>query len=129
MAASYLTPQQLAERWSCDETTVQKLCRTGELRAMRLGRAWRIAVAEVERFEDDATERACDEAMAAHAATEPVEMAPRAKQAWHRAAVELDGEYVPVVKGVVPWRSSVIEESASPAGRRGSAAQRETASR
>lgn len=42
--ALFMTPRQVAERWGCDAAHVQRLCRTGRLRAMQLGRrGWRIS--------------------------------------------------------------------------------------
>lgn len=50
--AIYLTPREVAERWSCSARHVRRLCQSGELRAMRLGLdAWRISVAAVEAYE------------------------------------------------------------------------------
>lgn len=53
---TYLTPRQVSERWNCSARHVRRLCASGELRAMRLGlEAWRIAVADVETFEQRKT--------------------------------------------------------------------------
>lgn len=49
--ASYLTPRQVAERWSCSDRKVQRLAQTGELPAMRLGSEWRISLAALEAYE------------------------------------------------------------------------------
>lgn len=50
--ALYLTPRQVAERWSCSARHVRDLIAAGQLRAMRLGLgAWRIAVVDVEAYE------------------------------------------------------------------------------
>lgn len=47
-----MTPREVADRWGCSARQIQRLCQSGELRAMQLGfRKWRIAVAEVERYE------------------------------------------------------------------------------
>jgi excisionase family DNA binding protein len=52
----FLTPRQVAERWGCSPRHVRRLCRSGELRAMRLGQdAWRISMEAVETFEQART--------------------------------------------------------------------------
>lgn len=52
MAAMYLTPRELAERWSCSARHVRRLCGSGALPAMRLGiESWRISLAAVEAYE------------------------------------------------------------------------------
>lgn len=62
MAALYMTPGELAERWHCSPKHVRRLCASGELPSMRLGDLWRISIAAVEDFEQrqtttDATHR------------------------------------------------------------------------
>lgn len=50
--ATFLTPRQVAERWACSTRTVERLCHSGELPAMRLGlHRWRIGLAAVEAYE------------------------------------------------------------------------------
>lgn len=49
--ATFLTAQQVAERWGCSERTVQRLAQTGELPAMRLGSSWRVCLAALEAYE------------------------------------------------------------------------------
>ena len=49
--AIFMTPRQVAERWSCSPRHVRRLCLSGELAAMRLGTDWRISVAAVEAHE------------------------------------------------------------------------------
>lgn len=49
--ALYLTARQVADRWGCSMRQVQRLCTSGELRAMRLGSDWRITTAAVEAYE------------------------------------------------------------------------------
>lgn len=51
MPALFLTTAQLAERWSCDRTTVTARARSGELVGMRLGTDWRFSLAAVEAYE------------------------------------------------------------------------------
>lgn len=47
-----LTVNELAERWRCDRRTVTAAIHAGRLNAFRTGRrVYRIALAEVERFE------------------------------------------------------------------------------
>lgn len=48
----FMSPREVADRWGCSARQVQRLCQAGDLRAMQLGfRKWRIAVTEVERYE------------------------------------------------------------------------------
>ena len=46
-----LTRRELADRWKCDARTVDRLIRNGEFKAIRLGRAVRITLTEILRFE------------------------------------------------------------------------------
>lgn len=101
--AALLTPSQIAAEWGCTPEHVQRLCKRGELRAMKLGkRGWRIAPADLEAFE-------------IHHMQEP-EAAPelniprksRAARPSQPPAVKLDGGYIPVFKGKVPWRREVL---------------------
>lgn len=89
MSALYLTPQQVAERWGFSDEHVQRLCRRGELRAMRSGRSWRISLDAVTAYET----RHTNEPEAAP------EMAP-ALEAPRRATsvggIELPADYEPV---------------------------------
>ena len=45
------SPESLAERWDCGETSVKKLLRDGKLAGFKIGTLWRVTSAEVERFE------------------------------------------------------------------------------
>ena len=45
------SPQTLAERWGCGESTVRNLIRRNELATFRIGTLIRISADEVERFE------------------------------------------------------------------------------
>lgn len=48
---TYFTVKQVAERWACSTAHVTRLCRRGELRAMRVGvRGWRISAEAVEAY-------------------------------------------------------------------------------
>lgn len=46
----YQTVQQLAERLEVAEATVRQWIKGGELRAIDIGKGWRIADADLERF-------------------------------------------------------------------------------
>lgn len=46
----YQTVQQLAERLDVAEATVRQWIKGGELRAIDIGKGWRIADADLERF-------------------------------------------------------------------------------
>ena len=45
------TPQELAERWSCNPHTVYNLINAGELKTFRVGRQIRVTAEEVRRYE------------------------------------------------------------------------------
>lgn len=45
-----LTPKEVAERLAVSETTVHRLVARGELPAIRVGRQWRFAPADVESY-------------------------------------------------------------------------------
>ena len=49
------SPQTLAERWGCGESTVRNLIRRNELATFRIGTLIRISADEVERFECQTT--------------------------------------------------------------------------
>lgn len=49
--APVLTVADIAARWRCGRRAVLERIHKGELRAWHVGRAWRIALAELERFE------------------------------------------------------------------------------
>lgn len=51
MSTPVLTPIQIAERWQCRPDPVRELLDTGKLRGFRVGRRWRCALSEVERYE------------------------------------------------------------------------------
>ena len=46
-----LTVMDIARRWRCGRRAVLERIHKGELRAWHVGRAWRVALAELERFE------------------------------------------------------------------------------
>lgn len=47
----HLTTGEVALRWNISKTTVMRMIKTGELQAMEIHRRVRIALAEVERYE------------------------------------------------------------------------------
>lgn len=51
---SFLTPAELATRWSVTSMTLRRWRKAGKLKAHHLGRGIRFAVAEIERFEAEA---------------------------------------------------------------------------
>lgn len=114
--AAFLTPREVAERWGCHPNHVGRLCASGQLRAMKLGRrGWRIipeALAEYEARQTTAPE--ADDLKAARVARSI------SKALGVSTALDLgaDVEYDPVFSGPVPWRSEVID-AASPAAGRG----------
>jgi excisionase family DNA binding protein len=46
-----LTPKEVAATWAMSETFVTKACRKGQIRAVRIGNAWRIPEASMAAFE------------------------------------------------------------------------------
>jgi excisionase family DNA binding protein len=46
----FYTAKQAADILALSDRTVIRLCQTGELVGARIGRQWRIAIAEIERF-------------------------------------------------------------------------------
>lgn len=95
-----LTAAQVAERWQCSEEHVTRLARRKQLRALKSGRIWRFALADIEAYE-----RAHTSEPEAGGGTRS-ERQGRGTTA--RPAVALDGPYDAVVKGPVPWRSEVV---------------------
>ena len=51
MSEPVLTIMDIATRWKCGRRAVLERIHKGELRAWHVGRAWRVALAELERFE------------------------------------------------------------------------------
>jgi excisionase family DNA binding protein len=87
--SAMLTPAQVAAAWQCSAGHVRKLCRTGALRAMRLGSDWRISEQAVADYEAaNTTERSatlCAVATAAATRRPAVSVMP----------ADLDGELPP----------------------------------
>lgn len=104
----FLTPRQVAERWGCSRRQVQRLCASGELRAMRLGLdAWRIAVADVEAYEQRQTT----------ASTEASNPEPTTREEGRRP-VAVDGftlpaDYEPVFPALWPGHAPRTKKAAS----------------
>lgn len=117
--ATYLTPADVAQRWGCSPEHVQRLCKSGALAAMRLeGRGWRIkpeAVADYEWRHSTAIDGATAARTARQLGAATTTNLP--------PALAVDGDYLMVVPGPVPWRHEVIEAPARPAGRRGGSAR------
>jgi excisionase family DNA binding protein len=53
MTPNYLTPKQAAEYLSVSATTIYKLCQSGELRHVRIGRAIRIRPTDLDNLGSD----------------------------------------------------------------------------
>lgn len=110
-----LTVQQVAAQWACSDETVRRLCRSGALRAMRLGDSYRIPP------------EALDEYRQQHTAAAPITPAPASQPqpATSPAALgplpDLPADYEPVFPEL--WPNHV----ARPATRRGGSATKRTA--
>lgn len=106
--SAMLRPSDLAAQWQCSAGHVRKLCRTGQLRAMRLGSDWRISPEAAAAYEAANTNER--RAMPCGSVT--------AISSRRTAGAALpDGDYVPVFGGAVSWRSTQIQ-AASPSAAR-----------
>lgn len=110
-----LKPADVAERWNCSAAHVRRLCRRGELQAMRLGSDWRISAEAVEAYEAAHT--------TASPAAAPVSQPVRA--ATSPAVLTVVGE----MDGALParWWEKTATTAASPAVRRGGSATKKKA--
>ena len=52
MSDAAFTVERLAERWSCSTDVIYELLRSRKLRGFKVGKAWRISAANVDRFEN-----------------------------------------------------------------------------
>ena len=98
--AAMLRPSDLAAMWQCSAGHIRKLCRTGQLRAMRLGSDWRISPEAVSAYEAANTNER--RAM-------PCDSVTGAATPSRRPALP-EGDYVPVFGGAVAWRTSIVEQ-------------------
>jgi excisionase family DNA binding protein len=57
----YLSPEEIAERFSLQAQTVRLWIRHGKLKAIKLGHLWRISEEELERFIKNSQGGKCDE--------------------------------------------------------------------
>ncbi|MCV7089611.1 helix-turn-helix domain-containing protein [Mycobacterium interjectum] len=46
-----LSAEQLAERWDVKPSTICRRCKDGTIPAFRIGRTWRILIADIEAIE------------------------------------------------------------------------------
>lgn len=46
-----LFADQLAQRWNTTQATVHEWCKSGRIRAFKVGRVWRILLADIEAIE------------------------------------------------------------------------------
>jgi excisionase family DNA binding protein len=97
------TPEELAALWKCSPRTVRDRCQRGEIRAFRVGDLWRIPADAVAEYE------------ARQANRQPATPTVSPLSQTYTSA-DMDGEYVPIVPGVVPWRTEVV--AAAPAAGR-----------
>jgi len=99
---AYLTTTTLAERWSCDPSTIRRIALSGQIERFKLGTEWRFSMAAVEAYEQahtlpiDGADAALD--MIAQDAPTPATYSRRAA----------DDDYEAVFKGPVEWRAEVI---------------------
>lgn len=93
---AFMTPRELAERWSCDPSYVRKLGRSGALPGMRLGTDWRFSLAAIEAYERGHT--------SASAEAGP-ELPPAPKEVTYTTSVDgfaLPADYEPVFADLWP---------------------------
>ena len=112
--AAQLTPAQLAAEWQCSASYVRRLCRTGALRAMRLGSDWRISREAISEYEQRHT------AQAATDATPDVALRQRTPLLL-TALPDLPADYSPVFGDLWP------DHAVRPAARRGGSVNKKTA--
>lgn len=94
-----LTSAQLAVRWQVSPRTVTRMCERGLVPgAFRAGAQWRISVKAIEVHESRGQESAPADAQEQTSTIVTRESLP-----------ETTPTYIPVVKGPVPWRTSVIQ--------------------
>ena len=103
--AGRISAAVVAERLGVSERTVLRMAERREIRALRVGRRWSFDPADVEAFEARHTSEAASERPET-GATAPTPIRPS-----HTPAVALDGPYIPVARGEVPWRQEVIPET------------------
>jgi excisionase family DNA binding protein len=105
-----MTADDVAARWRCSPEHVTRLARSRQLRAMKSGRIWRFRAEDVEAYERAHTsdpEADVDYRTARRLGCSTTTNLP--------PAVALAGDYAPVVKGPVPWRTEVIPPTAAAA--------------
>lgn len=51
MTPTVYTVKELTERWKCSRDVIQDLLADGRLKGFKVGRNWRISLAEIERYE------------------------------------------------------------------------------
>lgn len=98
--AAMLTPQQVAAEFNCSAETVRRLCKSGRLRAMRLGDSWRISPEAVAAYREHQTVQPASPVVTASApATSPAVSAG--------ALPDLPADYVPVFPEL--WHGHVAQ--------------------
>jgi len=116
--AGLLTASDLAARWGCSPSTVNRMARNRVLPALKRGRDWRFSPEAVAAYETR------------HTTSVAAEQTPdgggyRAAPTPMRPAANLDGEYALIVPGPVPWRAEIVE--AAPAAGRARSADKQKA--
>ena len=53
-AARLLAPEQIAERWQCSQSFVTKQLRNGKLHGLKIGKLWRVRMADLLAYEQKA---------------------------------------------------------------------------
>lgn len=56
-AAKLLAPEQIAERWQCSQSFVTKQLRSGKLHGLKIGKLWRVRMADLMAYEQKAVVR------------------------------------------------------------------------
>lgn len=107
MGSLFMTPRQVAERWSCSTRHVRRLCEAEQLTAMRIGLTnWRIAVSAVEAYEDGHTTTVEPEQPASDSAPREVRHASTAD------GFTLPADYSPVFPDLWPGHEATTKKTA-----------------
>lgn len=102
--AGALTVRQLAQRWLVSERTVQTMAAKREIRALKVRGQWRFSLVDVEAYEQGHTVEAESDPAPATAT-----VSARSRASRRAPAAQMDGPYMAIFPGPVPWRREVVQ--------------------